>query len=119
MNSCPCGWRADVHDWSAFVEIMVTNCQKRIFETLLDRMDIHIEVLRIDHAKLSNDQVRSRANRFWLVCKRQMHCRLSQADDGLDNTQSGFMVLAHEPGLHLVCHDYSQNMISAVLRSTG
>ena len=41
----------------------------------------------------------------------------SQAEDGLDNTQSGFMGENHKPGLHFVCHDYSQSMISAVLRS--
>jgi len=36
---------------------MVTKYQKRISGPLLDRIDIHIEVLRVDYEKLSSDRV--------------------------------------------------------------
>ena len=36
---------------------MVTKYQKRISGPLLDHIDIHIEVLRMDYEKLSDDRV--------------------------------------------------------------
>ena len=36
---------------------MVTRCQKRISDPLFDRIDIHIEVPRVDYEKLSSDRV--------------------------------------------------------------
>ena len=35
---------------------MVTKCQKRISGPLLDRVDIHSKVPRVDYEKLSADQ---------------------------------------------------------------
>ena len=36
---------------------MVTKYQKRISDPLLDRIDIHIEVPRVDYEKLSGDRL--------------------------------------------------------------
>lgn len=41
---------------------MVTKYQKRISGPLLDRIDIHIEVPRVDYEKLSNDRVGETSN---------------------------------------------------------
>jgi len=38
-------------------QAMVTKYQKRISGPLLDRIDIHIEVPRVDYEKLSGDRV--------------------------------------------------------------
>jgi magnesium chelatase family protein len=36
---------------------MVTKCQKRVSGPMLDRIDIHIEVPRVDHEKLTSDRL--------------------------------------------------------------
>ena len=54
MNPCPCGWFGDSqHDCSCSMAT-VTRYQKRLSGPLLDRIDIHVEVPRVDFEKLSD-----------------------------------------------------------------
>jgi magnesium chelatase family protein len=57
MNPCPCGYYGDSQKACTCVSAVVTKYQKRISGPLLDRIDIHIEVPRVDYNKLSGDQV--------------------------------------------------------------
>jgi magnesium chelatase family protein len=57
MNPCPCGWFGDSQKPCTCAHAMVTKYQKRISGPLLDRIDIHIEVPRVDYDKLSGDRV--------------------------------------------------------------
>jgi magnesium chelatase family protein len=57
MNPCPCGFYGDSLKPCTCAPAMVTKYQKRISGPLLDRIDIHIEVPRVDYDKLSNDRV--------------------------------------------------------------
>jgi len=57
MNPCPCGWRGDVHNRCTCAEATITKYQKRTSDPLLDRIDIHIEVPRVDYEKLSGDRL--------------------------------------------------------------
>ncbi len=57
MNPCPCGWYGDSQKPCTCAPAMVTKYQKRISGPLLDRIDIHIEVPRVDYDKLSADRV--------------------------------------------------------------
>jgi magnesium chelatase family protein len=57
MNPCPCGWRGDTHKQCTCAESTVTKYQKRISGPLLDRIDIHVEVPRVDYQKLSSDRL--------------------------------------------------------------
>jgi len=57
MNPCPCGWYGDSQKPCTCAPAMVTKYQKRISGPLLDRIDIHIEVPRVDYEKLSGDRV--------------------------------------------------------------
>jgi len=57
MNPCPCGWYGDSQKPCTCAPSMVTKYQKRISGPLLDRIDIHIEVPRVDYEKLSGDRV--------------------------------------------------------------
>src|SRR6185436_9517806 len=57
MNPCPCGYYRDSLKPSTCAHAMVTKYQKRISDPLLDRIDIHIEVPRVDYEKLSGDRV--------------------------------------------------------------
>jgi magnesium chelatase family protein len=57
MNPCPCGYFGDsVRDCTCSSSV-VTRYQKRISGPLLDRIDIHIEVPRVDYEKLAEDRV--------------------------------------------------------------
>ena len=52
---CPCGFYGDPVKPCTCAPAMVTKYQKRISGPLLDRIDIHIEVPRVDYEKLSGD----------------------------------------------------------------
>jgi magnesium chelatase family protein len=57
MNPCPCGFYGDTQKPCTCAHALVTKYQKRISGPLLDRIDIHIEVPRVDYEKLSADRV--------------------------------------------------------------
>ena len=57
MNPCPCGYYGDSLKPCTCAPAMVTKYQKRISGPLLDRIDIHIEVPRVDYEKLSGDRM--------------------------------------------------------------
>ncbi len=57
MNPCPCGYYGDSQKPCSCAPALVTKYQKRILGPLLDRIDIHIEVPRVDYEKLSGDRV--------------------------------------------------------------
>jgi magnesium chelatase family protein len=57
MNPCPCGYYGDSVKPCSCAPSTVTKYQKRISGPLLDRIDIHIEVPRVDYEKLSGDRV--------------------------------------------------------------
>ena len=57
MNPYPCGFYGDTQKPCTCAHALVTKYQKRISGPLLDRIDIHIEVPRVDYEKLSGDRV--------------------------------------------------------------
>ncbi|HTX90885.1 MAG TPA: YifB family Mg chelatase-like AAA ATPase, partial [Anaerolineales bacterium] len=56
MNPCPCGYYGDPVKPCTCSSQVVTKYQKRISGPLLDRIDIHIEVPRVDYEKLSDSR---------------------------------------------------------------
>ncbi len=54
MNPCPCGYYGDAQKACTCAPSTVTKYQKRISGPMLDRIDIHVEVPRVDYAKLSS-----------------------------------------------------------------
>jgi magnesium chelatase family protein len=54
MNPCPCGFFGDPVRACKCAPSAVARYQKRLSGPLLDRIDIHVEVPRIDHAELSD-----------------------------------------------------------------
>ncbi|HTX78384.1 MAG TPA: YifB family Mg chelatase-like AAA ATPase [Longilinea sp.] len=56
MNPCPCGYYGDPVKPCTCSMGMVTKYQKRISGPLLDRIDIHIQVPRVDYEKLSDSR---------------------------------------------------------------
>jgi magnesium chelatase family protein len=57
MNPCPCGYYGDPVKPCTCSSAIVTKYQKRISGPLLDRIDIHIEVPRVEYEKLSDDRL--------------------------------------------------------------
>jgi magnesium chelatase family protein len=54
MNPCPCGFYGDPIKECSCSATSIARYQKRISGPLLDRIDIHIEVPRVDYEKLSD-----------------------------------------------------------------
>ncbi len=57
MNPCPCGYYGDPVKPCSCAPGMVTKYQKRISGPLLDRIDIHISVPRVEFDKLSDSRL--------------------------------------------------------------
>jgi magnesium chelatase family protein len=57
MNPCPCGYFGDLVRECTCSPATVTRYQKRISGPLLDRIDIHVEVPRVDFEKLTDDRL--------------------------------------------------------------
>jgi magnesium chelatase family protein len=57
MNPCPCGYYGDSVKECTCSNSVITRYQKRISGPMLDRIDIHIEVPRVDYEKLSDDRL--------------------------------------------------------------
>ena len=57
MYPCPCGYWGDTQKACTCAPAVVTKYQKRISGPLLDRIDIHFEVPRVDYEKLSGDRL--------------------------------------------------------------
>jgi len=57
MNPCPCGYFGDpVRECTCSMGV-VSKYQKRISGPLLDRIDIHVEVPRVEYEKLADDRL--------------------------------------------------------------
>ncbi len=54
MNPCPCGYFGDLLKACTCSSSTITRYQKRISGPMLDRIDIHVEVPRVDYEKLSD-----------------------------------------------------------------
>ncbi len=56
MNPCPCGYAGDSERVCVCPPAVVTRYAKRISGPLLDRIDIHVTVPRVQYEKLANDR---------------------------------------------------------------
>jgi magnesium chelatase family protein len=61
MNPCPCGYYGDPVKACTCSNSTITRYQKRISGPLLDRIDIHVEVPRVEYEKLSDDRLGERS----------------------------------------------------------
>ncbi len=78
MNPCPCGYFGDPVRECTCTPSMVSRYQKRISGPLLDRIDIHIEVPRVEYEKLvgerlgeKSEDIRARVERAREVQRRR------------------------------------------------
>jgi magnesium chelatase family protein len=119
MNPCPCGYYGDLVKECTCSNAMITRYQRRISGPMLDRIDIHIEVPRVEYEKLSDDrlgepssgiQARVQASRQWqrerfknseLTCNADMgpaevrrYCKLDATGSALMRTAMNQMQLS-------------------------
>jgi len=83
MNPCPCGYYGDLTHDCTCSRSMIDNYQKRISGPLMDRIDIHVDVPRVDYEKLSDDTLGepSRAIRARVEAARErQQVRLADTD---------------------------------------
>lgn len=57
QNPCPCGYYSDPDKQCICSAAQISNYKKKVSGPLLDRIDLHIEVPRVDFNKLSNDEL--------------------------------------------------------------
>jgi magnesium chelatase family protein len=57
MNPCPCGYYGDPVRACTCSNMVVSKYQKRISGPLMDRIDIHVEVPRVEYEKLSSTRL--------------------------------------------------------------
>jgi magnesium chelatase family protein len=69
LYPCPCGYFGDPVKECTCSLSMVSRYQKRISGPLLDRMDIHIEVPRVDYDKLSSDRLGEPKRSRRIICQ--------------------------------------------------
>ncbi len=69
VHPCPCGFYGDSQKPCTCAHALVTKYQKRISGPLLDRIDIHIEIPRVDYEKLSRDRGGSHPSVSVPACK--------------------------------------------------
>ncbi|MBP1466115.1 YifB family Mg chelatase-like AAA ATPase [Candidatus Chloroploca sp. M-50] len=92
MNPCPCGWHGDPERECTCSPALVTRYQKRISGPLLDRIDIHVEVPRINYEKLSSNRLGepSEAIRARVAAARvRQRSRLGPDGSGFTNADLG------------------------------
>ena len=80
-NPCPCGFYGDASRTCSCAESMVTRYQKRLSGPILDRIDMHVPVQRVEFDKLSGPEpsessatVRLRVN----AARRRQWCRFAE-----------------------------------------
>ncbi len=56
QNPCPCGYYGDPTHACSCSNAMVTRYQKRISGPMIDRIDLHVEVPRVDFEKLTSER---------------------------------------------------------------
>lgn len=54
---CPCGYYGDPTHECSCSSTLISRYQRRISGPLMDRIDLHVEVPRVEYEKLSSDQV--------------------------------------------------------------
>jgi magnesium chelatase family protein len=112
MNPCPCGFYGDPVKPCTCSAGMVTKYQKRISGPLLDRIDIHVQVPRVEYDKLSDSRLgepssvirqrvetarkvqRERLKENGLACNADMRPAEVRRFCALDATSAGLMKTA-------------------------
>jgi len=78
MNPCPCGYAGDTQKDCTCSPVAILNYRKKISGPIIDRIDLHTEVPRVDFDKLASDQ-RDQCETSIDIKKRVTQARVVQA----------------------------------------
>ena len=92
VHLCPCGFYGDSQKQCTCAPAVVTKYQKRISGPLLDRIDIHIEVPRVDYEKLSGDRAGESSES---IRARVQTARFTDPDSRLSNNGSSSNIVCN------------------------
>lgn len=114
MNPCPCGYLGDPVRECRCAPQMVQRYQKRISGPLLDRIDIHVEVPRIEYEKLSDRRAgeSSAAIRARVEAARKRQQERFAGTDLLTNADMGPRELLE----HVQLDEAGEGMMKAAVR---
>lgn len=114
QNPCPCGWHGDAERQCTCSQALVTRYQRRISGPLLDRIDIHVEVPRVNYEKLSS----TRLSESSAVIRERVVVARQRQNDRLRNTRctSNADMGAAEIRQHCALDDAGQSLMRAAVR---
>ena len=114
MNPCPCGYAGDPLKPCTCSQGMVTKYQKRISGPLLDRIDIHITVPRVEYEKLSDSRSGEPSSQIRV---RVEAARLRQRErfKGLEGILCNADMRPAEVRLHCVLDQAGANLMRAAM----
>ncbi|HWQ16061.1 MAG TPA: YifB family Mg chelatase-like AAA ATPase [Roseiflexaceae bacterium] len=114
QNPCMCGWFGDPERACTCTPAAVARYQRRVSGPLLDRIDIHVEVPRIQYEKLSTERPGepSAAVRERVIAARERQARRLRAARLTCNSEMG----ACEIPLHCRLDGAGQRLMQAAMR---
>ncbi|MEN9934514.1 MAG: hypothetical protein RLZZ387_1093 [Chloroflexota bacterium] len=114
QNPCVCGWHGDPERGCTCTPAAVTRYQRRVSGPLLDRIDIHVEVPRIQYEKLSADRPAetSEAVRARVVAARERQTRRLRGTRLTCNAEMG----SSEIPRHCALDGAGQRLMQAAMR---
>ncbi|GAB4212491.1 MAG: YifB family Mg chelatase-like AAA ATPase [Roseiflexaceae bacterium] len=114
QNPCPCGWHGDSERACTCSPALVARYQKRISGPLLDRVDIHVEVPRVQYEKLSTERLGepSAAIRERVCAARERQSQRFRGGPLLTNADMG----AAEIRKHCQLDTAGQSLMKAAMR---
>jgi magnesium chelatase family protein len=91
QNPCPCGWANDAERQCSCSAALITKYQKRVSGPLLDRIDVYVDVPRVQYEKLSTERLgeASEAIRARVIAARERQARRLRGGRPLANAEMG------------------------------
>ena len=118
MNPCPCGYYGDPQKACTCSQGAILTYQKRISGPLLDRIDIHVSVPRVDYDKLSDQRYGESSSVIQARVETAREIQRQRFDAG-GQTQAGILCNAdmRTADLRQYCalDDTSQNLMKAAM----
>ncbi len=118
MNPCPCGYYGDPQKACTCSQGVITSYQKRISGPLLDRIDIHVQVPRVDYDKLSDQRYgeASQVIRARVEAARQIQrLRFQQGGQAAASILCNADMRTADLRLYCALDDASQNLMRAAM----
>ena len=117
MNPCPCGYYGDTTRPCTCSESAVSKYQRRLSGPLLDRIDIHVEVPRVEYEKLAGEKQAetSAVVRARVEAARQVQQRRLQGTKIACNSEMG----PAEVRKHCVLTPPAQQLVKAAMQQLG